>query len=150
MTELGDTLRRQVAERAKLIGFTAAAKMEVELRRNWGVHSKSGETLKAISVRLETATPTSLVFVAKAETPQARYVNDGTRPHVITPKANPGAISGSKWPSFIPGEPLLFFFWARVGRNVRFRWVDHPGYRGSGWWDFALARWSDLLQESVT
>jgi hypothetical protein len=131
------------------MGGLAAVKMQTELRRSFAPHKKSGDTQRATSVKLDTVTATSLSYVAKADTPQARFVNDGTNPHPIAPKANPGAIGGPKRPLFIVGEPLLVFFWARVGRVVRFRWVDHPGYKGSGWWDYTIAQWHDFLEEAL-
>jgi hypothetical protein len=122
--------------------------MQSELRRNFGVHRKSGDTQRATTVKLESASGSTLTYVAQADTPQAKFTNDGTPPHPIAPKANPGAIGGPKRPLFIPGEPLLVFFWARIGRVARFRWVDHPGYRGSGWWDSTIAQWHDFLVDA--
>lgn len=150
-TVLGGRLERTMRERAARVAGRAAGAMEVNLRRNFQPHRKSGDTQAATSVRLESATPFTLTYVAKAETPQARYVNDGTRPHIITPKANPAApATGGKWPRFVSGEPLLVFDWPKAGMYpARFRWVEHPGYRGSGWWDFTIAMWHDLLEQAL-
>lgn len=149
-TVLGERLERSMRERAARVGARAAVAMETNLRRNFQPHRKSGDTQAATSVRLESATPTTLTYIAKADTPQARYVNDGTRAHIITPKANPSAPSGSKWPRFIRGEPLLVFDWPKAGMHpARFRWVEHPGYRGSGWWDFTIAQWHDFLEQAL-
>lgn len=147
-TALGERLERKVRERAGRIAQTAATKMEVELKRNFQPHRKSGDTQRSISVRLETVTATSLTFVARATTPQARYVNDGTRPHPIAARGN--VAGGSKWPSYRRGESLLVFNWPKAGMfPARFRWVQHPGYRGSGWWDYTIAQWHDRLRDAA-
>lgn len=48
------------------------------------------------------------------------YQEVGTRPHVI--RARPDNPTGH-----------MVFFWARVGKVVRFRSVNHPGHRGTHW-----------------
>lgn len=52
--------------------------------------------------------------------PHTLYVIKGTRPHTIT------------------GNPLLAFFWPKVGRNVVFRSVHHPGTRPNNFLSRAL------------
>lgn len=148
-TVLGQRLDRRVRNKAVLAGNRAAVALEVQLRRNFQPHRKSGDTQAATSVRPESQTGTTLTWVAKADTPQARYVNDGTRAHPIAARGN--AAAGSKWPTFQRGERLLVFDWARAGMfPARFRWVSHPGYRGSGWWDFTIATWPDLVQSAYS
>ena len=122
-------------------------RLQTDLVRNFQVHRKSGATQESTSVRLESLTATTITYTAKAETPQARWVNDGTPAHVITPRRNPGATSGPKAP-VRRGEPALVFFWARAGRVVAFRWVDHPGYRGDGWWDHTIAFWPLYVEDA--
>lgn len=50
------------------------------------------------------------------------FVIKGTRPHTIT------------------GNPLLSFFWPKVGRNVVFRSVQHPGTKPNDFLSRALRR----------
>lgn len=50
-----------------------------------------------------------------ANTPYARFVHDGTRPHAIYPRR----------------AKALRFYWPRVGRVVYRKRVWHPGYRGN-------------------
>ena len=45
----------------------------------------------------------------------ARLVHGGARPHRITPR-NPNGF--------------LIFFWKKVGRRVKLREVNHPGFKG--------------------
>jgi hypothetical protein len=52
----------------------------------------------------------------------SRYVIKGTRPHKIT------------------GNPLLAFFWPKLGANVVFRSVNHPGTKGNNFLGRALRR----------
>lgn len=144
-----DGLRRRVRERAGFAAAYAAKKVELDLIRNFSPHRKSGETQSAISVRLDSLEADSVTYLAKADTPQARYVNDGTPPHTIAPKG--GSASGSKWPRRVKGERLLVFDWPKAGMfPARFRWVDHPGYKGSGWYDLALSNWHDYLAEGLS
>lgn len=62
------------------------------------------------------------------------YQEVGTRPHLIA--AHPDNATGG-W---------LVFFWARVGRVVWFRSVNHPGHRGTHWAmkgaEAGMASWS--------
>lgn len=51
----------------------------------------------------------------------AYWTSEGARPHRIVPKAS--NRSG-----------LLTFYWAKVGRVVRFRAVNHPGIRHPTHW----------------
>lgn len=60
--------------------------------------------------------------------PHTLYVVKGTRPHRIE------------------GNPLLAFFWPKVGRNVVFRSVQHPGTKAN---DF-LTRALRAARRSVT
>lgn len=52
--------------------------------------------------------------------PHTLYVIKGTRPHTIT------------------GNPLLGFFWPKVGRFVVFRSVQHPGTKANNFLSRAL------------
>lgn len=138
---LGERLERQVRERAGRAGHTAGVKMEVELRRNWQPHaSQNSETMRSISVRLETVTANSLTYVARADTPQARFVNDGTSPHII--RARNVRFLRFEWPEgpdHLRSKDGFFYF-----PEVR-----HPGYRGSGWWDYTIAQWPDMLAAAL-
>lgn len=55
-----------------------------------------------------------------SKAPHTLFVIKGTRPHTIT------------------GNPLLAFFWPKVGRNVVFRSVHHPGTRANDFLSRAL------------
>jgi hypothetical protein len=142
-----DGLRRQVRERAALAGARAAVSLQTQLRGAFGQHRKSGATQSATRVTLQGVSATRITYLAVADTPQAKFVNDGTPAHVITPRANPTAnATGGKWPRFISGEPLLVFDWPKGGMHpARFRWVDHPGYKGDPWWDRTIERWPELV-----
>lgn len=59
-----------------------------------------------------------------AELPYAASVNGGARPHTIRPRG--------------VGYPLRFF-WEKVGHEVEFASVRHPGQRGNGFLSIPLA-----------
>lgn len=82
-------------------------------RANVGV--KTGELLSTI--RTEDELPDVLVTAGRTgQTPQLGYQIYGTSAHVIRPR-NPGG--------------LLVFYWAKVGRIVHFKSVNHPGTRAN-------------------
>ena len=129
-TALGERLERSLRARAAKAGAIAAVRLQTDLVRNFQPHRKSGETQERTSVRLESLTATTITYIARADTPQAKWVNDGTPRHPIR------------------GNPWLVFYWARVGRVVRFHEVDHPGYRGDGWWDHTIAFWPFYVEDA--
>lgn len=55
------------------------------------------------------------------KTGYAYWTDQGTRPHVIRPKAS-------------NRTGYLRFYWPKVGRVVRLRKVNHPGIRNPGHW----------------
>jgi len=78
-------------------------------RANVGV--KTGQLLGTI--RVEDELPSVLVTAGRAGlTPQLGYQIYGTSPHVIRPRNAGGR---------------LVFFWAKVGRVVSLKKVNHPG-----------------------
>lgn len=56
----------------------------------------------------------------QSNAPYSLYVIKGTRPHPIV------------------GKPLLAFFWPKVGANVVFRRVNHPGTKADNFLSRAL------------
>lgn len=82
-------------------------------RANVGV--KTGALLSTI--RVEDESPSVLVTAGRAgRTPQLGYQIYGTRPHVIRPHGANGR---------------LVFFWAKAGRVVSLRSVNHPGTKAN-------------------
>lgn len=66
----------------------------------------------------------------------ATWIDQGTRAHPIAPK-DPDA-----------GYPLRFF-WERMGEDVEFSFVNHPGNRAYGFKEAAAHEGEKLLQESL-
>jgi hypothetical protein len=64
-----------------------------------GTHYKKGKWSKGIE------------FQAGSDVDYTLYMDQGTKPHVIAAK----------------NAPYLVFFWAKVGRVVHFKSVQHPG-----------------------
>jgi hypothetical protein len=79
------------------------------MRANVGV--KTGELRSTIRTEDDGADVNVMAGRAGA-TPQLGYQMNGTSPHVIRPKGT--------------GYPLRFF-WEKVGQNVAFMKVNHPG-----------------------
>ena len=58
----------------------------------------------------------------------ALYIENGTRPHVI------------------PGNPRLNFYWQKVGLDVSFNSVNHPGNTARHYMEHA-GKWGELVLE---
>lgn len=56
-----------------------------------------------------------VVLTVFANRPYARFVHEGTRPHIIRPRR----------------AKALSFFWPKAGRQVFFAHVNHPGTRAN-------------------
>lgn len=65
--------------------------------------------------------------------PQGEWTDAGTRPHQIR------------------GNPLLVFFWPKVGRTVAFPKVNHPGNPPQNWWSDVVnaANWRSALSSAA-
>lgn len=83
---------------------------------------RTGRMRDSIDYRV-TATGATVTTTVFANTPYARFVHEGTRPHAIYPKH----------------ARCLVFFWPKVGRTVFRKRVWHPGYAGNPFlWDAAV------------
>lgn len=100
------------------LSVNTAREMERELRRAAEKHRKTGELDESIKVRAVGAGPRYRLH-AEAPVLQAVTTNTGARPHVIRAKR----------------AKTLAFYWPKVGRMVFPVSVNHPGNKGSGWWD---------------
>jgi hypothetical protein len=95
---------------------------KVETRAKVEAPSKSGELRRLIRTtqsrdvqgRYQTG------YDVTSNAPYSIFVIRGTRPHPIV------------------GNPLLAFFWPKVGRNVAFRSVQHPGTKANNFLSRAL------------
>lgn len=109
-------LVRAVAERTlELADLALAAVLEETLE---DAPEKTGN-LKALT----DVSPASLVgeFVASGTifslAPYAGYTDAGTEPHIIE------------------GNPLLYFYWDRIGQFMVLPYVNHPGTTGTRWFN---------------
>jgi hypothetical protein len=126
MADLRD-LRNQVRVRAYYAVSDASPRLEQQLRM-----TSPRDT--GLMQQRTTVSPRGLVATATAATPYASFVRiPGTRPHVIRAKKG----------------KLLSFYWPKAAKQMFLPKVNHPGYRGSDWWDVALRRWPDLLREGL-
>ena len=128
MADLRD-LRNRVRVRAYFAVSDASPRLQQTLRTT--SPRDTGEMISKTTV-----VPRGLEATAKAATSYASFVRvPGTRPHVIRAK---------------PGKKLRFFWPAPgPGQVVYLAKVNHPGYRGSSWWDDALRKWPDFLRDSL-
>ena len=112
-----DVLRREISIKQARLAPVFAREMTRRLKA--AAPKKTGELERSISVRPTTGyspriSPT-ITLVAEAKAPQARFTEEGTRPHEIR------------------GNPILAFYWEKVGRFVYFRKVNHPGNKAKPW-----------------
>lgn len=85
-----------------------------------------------------TVSPRALVATATAATDYASFVRTpGTRPHKIP------TVKRKR------GQKMLSFYWPEAGKQMFLPQVNHPGYRGSGWWDEGIRKWPDMLRDAL-
>lgn len=90
---------------------------------------KTGQLQNQTTVKADGLTAT-----ARAATDYASHVRTpGTRSHVIRPRR----------------AKVLSFLWPQAGGRVFLAKVNHPGYRGSSWWDDALRQWQSFLADAL-
>lgn len=85
-------------------------------QKEHGYQNKTGRL--TASMKWRTWEPSTFGYKGEIKTtaPYARFVDMGTRPHVIRAK----------------GGGMLRFYWPKVGAWVQFKQVQHPGFKGAG------------------
>lgn len=120
-------LRDELTRRGEAAFSAAVDEMALFTRAESPVDT--GETRQSVTTEI-TSGPPFCSAVLEAPTPQARYTDEGTGPHVIE------------------GNPLLVFEWQ--GRTVFFRSVNHPGStKHVGWFSEGVVnddRWGSALE----
>lgn len=100
-----DQLRKVIPDLTRQLGAAVNSKLASELksRKTLNVAQELHETTRQIYglVRLEAADPSPALLPT--------YLEEGTRPHEIA------------------GNPILAFYWDKMGADVFFRRVQHPG-----------------------
>lgn len=119
-------LRNQIRVRAYFAVSDSAPRLEQLLRQT------SPRDTGLMQSRT-TVSPRGLEATAKASTPYASFVRDGTRPHVIRPRRG----------------RVLSFYWPKAGKQMFLARVNHPGTRSNPWWNNAIRRWPSLLEASL-
>jgi|SRR5687767_4361019 len=121
-------LRQRIIDGARrAVDRSATALVEDDLRP--GAPFRTGETRDKIDAVLGRGDPLHPSATVRSPTPQGKWVNDGTPPHVILPRF---------------AKALRF---SVGGRIVFARSVNHPGTRPNPWFDRATALWPDRLRE---
>lgn len=127
------SLRQQMQTRARRAQALAANDMRTSYRRAApvGKGPEAGATLASVDVVNFSTSPTRLTCTAVATTPQAKFTDEGTRPHTIRARNK---------------KALRFRY---KGRIVVAKSVNHPGNKGTGWFSKLGAReWSGALQRA--
>lgn len=118
MTANGDVLRQRL--RTRYAGVARSAKDTLVLGLVSAAPFDTGETHASIKGSVSSQGEDRYRLTLQAPTPQAKWTNDGTRPHVIRPR-NKRALS------FVTSG-------VRVITSV----VHHPGTPATHWWDHEL------------
>lgn len=122
-------LRTKVTARANQARVLAANEMRTHYRR--AAPLKTGATQDSVDIIDFRSSATALTCTAVATTPQAKFTNDGTRPHKIRPR----------------NAKVLRFKYR--GRIVYAREVNHPGNKGTRWFtNTGPRRWHQALQSA--
>lgn len=123
------SLRQKVQTRAARAQVLAAADMKTAYRA--ASPYKSGDTQESVDVVNFVVGRDRLTCVAHATTPQARWTDEGTRPHTIRPRHK---------------KVLRFKY---KGRLVYARQVNHPGTKATRWFSSLGAReWGPALERA--
>jgi hypothetical protein len=120
-------LRAKALARYGRVAEESAQALQTNLRID--APHKTYELRNSIEVKARRSGPTSWTIVAEAPVVQAATTNSGARPHIIRPRR----------------AKMLSFYWPKVGARVAFRFVNHPGNRGTHWWDKVLDRRSAII-----
>lgn len=126
-----DQLRRELDQKARIVGRTLATSWESELRRTSPVDT--GQMRSRTKVRDEVngglgGRVNSIKIVAVVDTDYAQMVSSGTRPHVIRARGK-----------------ALRFQWH--GKTVYFKKVNHPGTRPNPWFTDSVRDLPRRVQE---
>lgn len=101
-------VEQAMAEAARTAGQLAL----VNLRANPPFKSRSGKLLAATDFTVRSS-KTGVLLKFEAKVPYASYLEKGTPPHPIH------------------GNPILKFYWERMGRDAYFYNVNHPGTKAT-------------------
>ena len=101
-------LRARVTEYASDLAVLATDACLLQVERDTNV-GETGVLRNSYQVEGPKVAGPQVTMRISNPTPYASFVDKGTRPHEIR------------------GNPLLVFFWAKVGRVVAFPRVNHPG-----------------------
>lgn len=115
-------MKENALRRYGRIAEESAASLQATLRVD--APHKTYELRNSIKVEARRSGPTSWRIIAEAPVVQAATTNTGARPHIIRPRR----------------AKVLSFYWPKAGRRVGLAFVNHPGNRGTHWWDKVLAR----------
>jgi len=96
----------------RLRRFTNTVAREIRHEAKFTAPVRTGRLQQSIKAsRADLIAPGHYRAEVSANTRYARYVHEGTRPHIIRARR----------------APALRFYWPRVGRVVFFKSVHHPG-----------------------
>lgn len=122
-------LREKVRTRAARAQILASVDMKTAYRR--AAPYASGDTQESIDIINVVAGGDRLTCTAVATTPQAKWTDEGTKPHTIRPRTK---------------KALRFRY---KGRIVFAKVVNHPGNDGTGWFSkLGKREWGPTLQRA--
>ena len=106
--------------------------ISARVRARIDVHTKTGAMLRSLKVE-KLAERHYRISMDDTMAPHAKFVHDGTRPHLIKPK-NKRML---RWPGGGSG-----FVFAKS--------VNHPGYRGDPWFDQIAPEVQPLINAAIS
>lgn len=89
----------------------------------------TGKLRRETGVEVISSNQRQIVSRAEIDVEYGSFVIHGTQPHVIT------------------GNPLSFY-WPKLGRQVFFASVQHPGTAANDFYRNVVSRWSQYLQSA--
>jgi hypothetical protein len=125
-------LRARALTRYNRAAERAAVNLEAELKLE--APTRSYKLRESIKVRAERRSLTTWRITAETgDLIQANTTNSGARPHIIRARR----------------AKTLSFYWPKVGRRVNPVQVNHPGNRGTHWWDKTIERAPSIIRRAL-
>jgi len=120
-------MKERAMSRYARLADAGAEALQSELRI--AAPHKTYELRNSIRCHAFRSGPTTFKIVAETPVVQAATTNTGARAHIIRPRR----------------AKVLSFYWPKAGHRVAFRFVHHPGNRGTHWWDKTIKKAPTIL-----
>lgn len=121
-----NNLRRLMPQLGKTVGDMVEHRLDSDLK------SRTSLTVQKQMVENTTSVAIRITTVSSKNPMLPTWLDQGTAPHEIVAKGN-----------------ALYFYWDRLGKNVAFKRVMHPGFKGIQFKEKTLAEAESLIVDTL-